>query len=208
MRDTYLRRYTDLPALIYLLSKRKITLLDPTLWDDSNDSHYLSVYKEKKQLQSLLALCFSQTTERYHHWKVFAGNSAGVCIQFKRPQLLEILESRGGIRAEAVEYLQIKDIQENNPEIHQLPFIKRQAFKDEQEFRVIYESETETLNKLDISIPLSCIVKITLSPWSHFSLASTVKRMLKSIEGCNELKIVRSTLVGNREWKSFADSAV
>ena len=44
----YLRRYTDLTALIYLLRNGKITLLDPETWDDSNDSHYLAVYKKRR----------------------------------------------------------------------------------------------------------------------------------------------------------------
>jgi hypothetical protein len=38
MSEDYLRRYTDLTALIYLLHQRKITLLDPSSWDDKNDS--------------------------------------------------------------------------------------------------------------------------------------------------------------------------
>jgi hypothetical protein len=46
MSGDYLRRYTDLTALIYLLRKRKLTLLDPSSWDDSNDSYYLTLYKE------------------------------------------------------------------------------------------------------------------------------------------------------------------
>lgn len=70
MSGDYLRRYTDLTALIYLLRKRKLTLLDPGSWDDSNDSHYLTLYKEKRKLKSVLALCFMQTDERYHHWSV------------------------------------------------------------------------------------------------------------------------------------------
>jgi hypothetical protein len=36
--ETYLRRYTDIPALVYLLAERKITLVDPQSWDDANDS--------------------------------------------------------------------------------------------------------------------------------------------------------------------------
>ena len=33
MSGDYLRRYTDLTGLIYLLRKRKLTLLDPSSWD-------------------------------------------------------------------------------------------------------------------------------------------------------------------------------
>ena len=87
MSENYLRRYTDLTALIYLLHKRKITLLDPASWDDKNDSHYLTQYKEKRKLKSVLALCLMQSDERYHHWSVFTPGPSGVCIAAPLPGL-------------------------------------------------------------------------------------------------------------------------
>jgi hypothetical protein len=65
MSDTHFRRYTDLPSLIQILTNRKITLLDPATWDDKNDSFFLSTYKEKKKLKSVLALCFTSASETY-----------------------------------------------------------------------------------------------------------------------------------------------
>jgi hypothetical protein len=80
MSRLFLRRYCDLTALIYLLTERAITLLDPVSWDDSNDSHYAALYKEKKELEAVLALCFTETDERYHYWRVSASGASGVCI--------------------------------------------------------------------------------------------------------------------------------
>lgn len=76
MNTEYLRRYTDLTSLMYLLHKRKITLLDPASWDDKNDSHYLTLYKEKRKLRSVLALCFSRRT---------SDTISGVCSHSARP---------------------------------------------------------------------------------------------------------------------------
>ncbi len=87
MSKAFLRRYTDLPGLIYVLRERKITLLDPQSCDDSNDSHYLTLYKQKKRLGSVLALCFTQASETYHRWRVFANGASGVCITFNRTAL-------------------------------------------------------------------------------------------------------------------------
>jgi len=75
-----IRRYTDIPALVYLLKNKTITFLDPGTWDDKNDSYYLTVYKKKKKLSCVLVLCFSEAQDTYHHWKVFAGNKSGICI--------------------------------------------------------------------------------------------------------------------------------
>ncbi len=181
-------------------------MLDPRSWDDSNDSYYLSLYKNQKKLKSLLALCFTQGSETYHHWRVFAPGSSGVCIKFKRAELIQIFENQSGVRTGEVEYLKLKELREKKPTADQLPFIKRYAFEDEAEFRVIFESIKSDLSKKHIPIPLSCIARITLSPWAHKSLLKHVKQVLKTIDGCGNIDIVRSTLVGNEEWKRIGGS--
>lgn len=209
MTNKFLRRYTDLAALIYLLEEQKLTLLDPISWDDSNDSHYLLVYKDRKKLKTLLAICFTQKKETYHHWRVFAPGTSGVCVKFKRDQLLRILKNHNKVEKCArvipkkVDYPPLKKNRKKKPPIDLLPFIKRQAFKDEDEFRVIYESTETNLSKKDISIPLSCIAEIRLSPWMHESLSNDVKRVLKGIGGCKHIKIAISTVIGNDEWKKI-----
>jgi hypothetical protein len=207
MSSTHLRRYTDLTALIFLLNEKKITLLDPESWDDSNDSYYLSIYKEKKNLKSVLALCFSETGETYHHWRVFANGSGGVCIKFKRSSFLKALKKLG-VRMRQVKYLTLDEIEGMTLSVKDLPFLKRYAFEHECEYRIVYESDSKKMRKLDIPIPLSCIDKITLSPWMPPDFSSHIKRVLRGIEGCQSLDIVRSTLIGNERWKSLGEDAV
>ncbi|MGO9402869.1 MAG: hypothetical protein ACLPVW_05280 [Terriglobales bacterium] len=207
MSGDYLRRYTDLTALIYLLRKRKLTLLDPSSWDDSNDSYYLRLYKEKRKLRSVLALCFTETDERYHYWRVFAPGASGVCVRFNRSGLLAAGKRHASLQMKPVTYLKLDEIRRRKLKTAELPFLKRYAFLHESEVRMIYESRKRKLRKLDISIPLSCIDRVTLSPWMHPSLSSYVKEVLRSIDGCRHLDIVRSTLIGNEEWKSLGENA-
>ena len=103
-----------------------------------------------------------------------------------------------------MEYLKLKDAKKRKPTIDELPFIKRYAFEDEDEFRIIFESTDLILPIKNISIPLSSIEKVTLSPWAPPILAKHIKEILKSIPGCENLDIVRSTLIGNNEWKSIS----
>src|SRR5438128_11688414 len=110
MSSTYLRRYTNLPALIYLLRERQLTLLDPASWDDKNDSHYLALYRDRKKLPSVLALCFSETNETYHHWRVFSDGPSGVCIRFVRSTLLKAVRAHRGVHARAVTYRTLKEL--------------------------------------------------------------------------------------------------
>jgi hypothetical protein len=202
-----LRRYTSIPSLVYLLTTRQITLLDPSSWDDKNDSQYLVLYREKKQLTRVLTLCFTEAAETYHHWRVFAGGSAGVCIRFKRDQLLDAIRKEVPIRAKRVEYLSLGRMRAATPRVDDLPFLKRSPYRPENEFRIIYESSLPCPATRDIPIPLSVIQRITLSPWLSPTLSSHVKRLLKSINGCANIEIVRSTLISNEEWRKHGCSA-
>jgi len=205
MNSKYLRHYTDIPALIYLLRERKITLRDPQFWEDRNDSHYLRLYRDNKKLESVSALCFTQTRERYQHWRVFANGPSGVAIRFKRLKLLEAVK-RPGLHARSVKYRTLEALRGKTRAIQDLPFIKRYGFEHECEFRMIYDSETPKTSKFDIAIHLKCINRIKLSPWLHEALVPGVTEMLRSIKGCSKLKIVQSALISSEAWKKLGDS--
>jgi hypothetical protein len=203
----YLRRYTDIPALVSLLTERKITLLSPASWDDKNDSRFLELYAQREKLQSLLALCFTQADETYHHWRIFANGSAGVCIRFDRAALIKAVEQVDHIRVGTVRYLTLTEIRDEKLALRALPFLKRYPFQDENEFRLIYESCDEEIDHLDLSIPLSSIRRITLSPWMPKALSRNLKDLLHSIGGCSKLDIARSTLIKNEEWYNRGKTA-
>ena len=207
MHPNILRRYTDLPVAIDLLTNKRVTLVDPASWDDQNDSSYLAVYKKREELKTLLALCFTQEAETYHHWKIFSGHTGGVCIVFKKDELLKDLSKENGIRHQLVDYWLIKKIKESRPTVQALPFIKRHAFKHENEFRIIYESCGLETPFFSASIRLECIDRVLLSPWMPKPLADATRKLLRMIEGCSELKIVRSTLINNEQWKKAGREA-
>jgi hypothetical protein len=203
----YLRRYCGLTSLIYLLRQKKLTLLDPEYWDDSNDSHFMNVYKRKLALRSALALCFTAAGERYHYWRVFAGSSSGVCVQFRRSSIARLAHTRPELRMKAVSYVTLSQMNKRKLRVGELPFLKRAAFRDEQEVRLLYHSASIKRQKLDVPISLSCIDKVILSPWLHPDLFDDIRASLRSIRGCRSLPVVRSTLVGNQTWKRFGDAA-
>jgi hypothetical protein len=205
-REKYLRRYTDLSALFYLLAERKLTLLDPRRWDDKNDSYCLRQYRTKKALQSVLAVCFVQTSERYHFWKVFGAGIDGVRIKFNRVALLRAADKVRGVRHGKVNYKRLEEIR-RRPKVDDLPFVKRWGFRDEKEYRVVYESSDE-VSKFDISIPLSCIDSIKLNPWLDRDLFEHVRDALHNInDGCRSLNVVQSSLIDSEQWRGFAKRA-
>jgi hypothetical protein len=201
-------RYTNLAATIHMLRTKNITLLNPGTWDDTNDSYFMSEYKRLKNANSVLALCFAESEESYHHWRVFASGGDGVRIEFDKQDLLKALTKDGNVRAELVRYTKLEDLQ-RKPAIacDELPFLKRWPYGDEREFRVVYTNLSETVAYKDYPIALSSIRRITLSPWMPKALSASVKGTLRSIDGCSRLKVFQSTLISNELWKKFSEKA-
>ena len=203
MSEPIFGRYTDIPSLINLLSRKEITLLDPSTWDDQNDSGYLKIYKEKMNFGSVLALCFTEEPETYHHWKVFAPGNSGVCIHFHRDKLLNAIKDIEDIQHRSVDYVEIKTLENNRPKTKDLPFIKRYPFRDESEYRFIYTTMDSSITNKNIGIDLNLISHIIMSPWLNDVLAESLKLTLKSIDGCKDIRMYSTTLKENKNWISY-----
>jgi hypothetical protein len=196
-----LRRYTSLSALIQILRSKAITLLSPSKWDDRNDAYFLSQYARQKNLKAVLAACFARAGETYHHWKVFSHGLDGVCIEFDEDRLRATLKAHTNLSFGDVEYRKLDQIRKRPPTIDRLPFIKRHPFRDEKEFRIIYDSD-DTIEFKSFAIELRCISRIILSPWSNKPLADAIKATIHDIDGCAKLRVYRTTLIDNEGWKN------
>jgi hypothetical protein len=203
-RPALLRRYTDLTSTIDILSRRRIVLLDPAKWDDQNDVHFIDAYKARTGAKSVLVLCMSSIGETYHHWRVFCGHSSGVCIEFFREDLVELIKAVPGVRSAQVKYMTLLKIEKTKPKPSAYPFIKRKAFQYEKEYRLIYASKDVAEQTHNIQIPLSVFHGIKLSPWLAPPLAEVTGELLRSIPGCDKLDITRSDLINNERFKRNA----
>lgn len=198
-----LRRYTDLPSAINIIRHKAITLLPPTTWDDRNDRHMMEAYKRSAKLRTVLALCFAECAETYHHWKVFTSGASGVCIEFHRDKLIAALPR--SVSCSSMDYKTIKELRPDEIKVEDLPFIKRVGFIDEKEFRVVCTSQKTELATKDIPVPLGAIKRIVLNPWLHEELAESVKEMFYKIAGDEELEVTQSALIDSPSWRRFAD---
>src|SRR5262249_44591190 len=153
-----LHRYTNLVAAIHILQTKSITLLNPATWDDKNDAYFMSEYKRKVGAKTILALCFAERNESYHHWRVFSHGADGVRIEFDKEKLLSTFDDDKKIDADNMIYSKIKDIKRFKfIQLQRLPFLKRAPYQDEGEFRVIYVDNDATLESKDYAIQLSWI---------------------------------------------------
>ena len=155
----------------------------------------------------MLALCFFLEAERYHHWRIYASGMDGVCIEFDGGRLLSALEATCHVRHRAVNYRKLGEMKSSLPDIDELPFLKRYAYEDEHEYRIIYVSTDQLLDKRDCKIDRSCIRKVVLSPWVPDDLAASLSDTLCEVSGRADLPIHKSQLVNHEACKGFAVAA-
>ena len=205
--NRYLRRYTDIPSAVHILKTKEFTLLSPSTWDDRNDRHYMELYKDRKKLKTLLALCFSQAGETYHHWKIFSPGSSGVCIEFNKTELLDAVPKRG-FRHDAVNYAYISKALEVGIKAEQLAFTKRHAFYAEDEYRILYGNKSRELLTANFRVPVSSINRLIFNPWIPDPLYKTMRELIKEIDGCSSIAVNKSRLIESEAWKELGNAAV
>ena len=203
-RSKRLYRYTNLAAVIHMLSTRTLTLLDPAAWDDRNDAAFLAEYRRKKGAAAVLALCFFQEQGKWHHWRGYADGMDGACIEFRTHELLAAVEVVPGVTHREVEYRTIIDAGEKSLRVDDLPFVKRKAYEDEREYRIVCVDQEQEISLRSFKIGLHCVRKVVLSPRLPKSFMTSVLRTLRAIKGCSELRVNRSTLLESEVWKRYA----
>ena len=209
MASDKLVRYMDLQYVLQMLQSKSLTLLNPSSWDDKNDAHYVECYRNKKNLTSVLALCMTEASQTYHHWRIFTQGSSGVCVYFKRDEFLDWLKENESIIGRNVIYRTVNqlkdDIVKEKIKVDDIPFIKRKAYKHEAEFRLVFDSPNSSKKIESFIFPLATIEKIVLNPWLPQSTVASIKQLIHSIDGCEELPVLRATIIENKEWRLLAD---
>jgi len=194
-----INRYTTLPVLLDMLKRKRLVLLDPTSWEDKNDSTIMAEYKKRKNVGKLFALCFSFGDETIHHWRTFAPGISGCCITFSPTKLIELLKTVKGVRFDSVEYRKLKDVREGTIAIDRIPFTKRWPYRCEEEFRIIWEGTTDE-QCFEIEFDLAMISRITISQHMPEPVYVTIRDYLQNACGDPEQRINRSTLYQNDIW--------
>lgn len=201
-----LKRYTTLASVVDMLVEEHLPLLDPIKWKDTNDTHFLGIYQDCVNAKGVYAACFTQAAETYHHWQVFAGENEGVCIEFDKKRLLESLQEKGSYLWGDVKYRSLKQMaRRKRINVYELPFLKRIGFSDEKEFRLIYRSSKPQRPVHLIAIKRAWVMRIILNPWLNDALFESIKLALKSIPGCQDMVVLKTSLINNSEWKEVSE---
>jgi hypothetical protein len=68
-----------------------------------------------------------QASETYHHWRIFANGASGVCISFRRRELLSAVEGVSGLEAKPVKYLKLAEIRDRDVAVRDLRRRRRRS---------------------------------------------------------------------------------
>lgn len=197
-----LKRYTSLSVAIDMLMKERITLISPSAWEDKNDIAFLEAYRAKRDIANVFAVCFTQAGETFHHWSVFAPGNEGVRVNIRKSSLLAGLRGSHCYSWGDVDYRTLEQMKEiDKISVYDLPFQKRFAFTDEDEFRILYDCNDPAERSHDIRLERKWITSITLSPWLHPALTDTMKEALKALPGCEDIKVQKTSLRDNGTWQ-------
>jgi hypothetical protein len=200
-----LNRFTTIPFLIDMLRRKKLALVNPSFWEDFNDRETVEVYRKAIKAESIYALCLSFKNETVHHWNAFANGSSGCSIEFSPTKLLALLDANN-IKHGKAEYVRVRDLGELKFTKEQLPFVKREPFTTESEYRIIATSGNKQEATMDIDFDLNIIRRITISNKMPESVYKSLKAMLLEMVKGYRCKISRSTLYKNEAWiKHFSD---
>ena len=108
------------------------------------------------------------------------------------------------MKSDYVKYFTIEKLKKKSElDLDQLPFLKRRAFHDENEFRFIYEDKDNMISSKGIPISLDCIQRIIFNPWIPMTVFDSVKAVIQGIDGCENIIIDRTSLVDNEQWKTL-----
>lgn len=188
-----LNRFTTLPFLIDLITRKKLVLLNPATWEDFNDRATMQAYQKQEGAKSIYALCLSYG-ETIHHWNAFANGTSGCCIEFSQEKLFSTLND-AGIGHGKAEYLSLKSLG-SHPVLS--PYLKRLPYKPEKEYRILITNNQEQQPAYEIPIDLNIIRKITITNKIPRPVFKSIKAVIKSLGFKGE--VYQSTLYSNNTW--------
>jgi len=197
-----LRKFTSLAVAIDLLRNKRIVLVDPRNWVDRNDIAYLQEYKRRKALKSLALTCFTTKVEQYHHWKSFADGTDGVCIHFHAKPLIDHVARQSGFRGGLVTYRRNTEKENWTPKTGEIPFLKRLAYRDEGEYRILFEDKEQVHETKPLPLDLSYVSRIVISPRLAEGLFPAVKEQLASIAPDARIPITQSSILDSVLWRN------
>ncbi len=164
-KDDWLKKYTELKYLEGILKFQSLHLGDPACWDDKNDSAVLKNYAEKEKISAVRSTCLTNAPDRFHFWSIFGKEELGVCLWFDRELLKKDIENDKSLIASLVEYPKMKELELKKPELKKIPFLKREQYRDEGEYRIVRVYKDDPPPNDGFKFSANSLKRIYLNAW-------------------------------------------
>lgn len=194
----------DIVDLLDILKNKRLILRDPQSWDDRNDYFLIQQYLENKNLKNVYVSCFTVNDDAYHFWKIYTNRASGVCVKFKTQGLVDSINLdrySSNFRLDVVKYRTLRDVTQTMVEIEEYPFIKRVAFRAEEEVRILCEEPKSNLPYRTLKIDLDLIEEIVIGPSLRDEYAEDCINLIKSIRPIDGVKVRKSTILQSAAWQ-------
>ena len=161
----------------------------------------MAVYAAAAPNRRVYAYCLADGKETAHHWQIYADGGRGARINFDKSRLLAAISDRSEVRHDYVAYVAWRELG-SLLKSNRLPFIKRQVYRYEREFRIIATVNNAIDGRLayEIPIPLNCITSVYLSGELPSSQFATLEKIIRDLPGCERLQVRHSGLLRNENW--------
>jgi len=193
-----LNRFTTIPFVMDLLKRKKLVLINPELWEDYNDQATVKIFQELSEKEGVYALCLTDQNETIHHWNAFANGATGCCVEFSPQKLFVMLDTADGMTHGKVQYVRIRDLRKSKFETCQLPYLKRDPYKNENEYRLIATTDAPQQKLFEIDIDLAAIRRITINNKIPKEEFEQIKAEFLTL--APKVKIYQSTIYNNTVW--------
>jgi hypothetical protein len=196
-----------------MLWRRNLALDSPQLWRnlpalDKNDRGSMEAYQQRTG-RMVYVLCLTTGNETNLYWDSLGGG-ADCRIEFMGRKLVKSLSAGPGIRSGRVVYKKIPEletaIKQNTLNTDDIPFVKRWPYREEKEYRIIWEG-TKTKNPppvKEFDISLTSIASITISDTIPETLFNSIKEIIKAAGQAARTedlpRISQVTVHGNNRW--------
>ena len=127
-----------------------------------------------------------------------------MCIEFSRRRLLDAVPT-DGFQHGPVEYKKIKELRAKKVPDSQLAFVKRWAFKDEREYRIVFRAKDKLRGRISFRIEPNVVRRVVINPWMPDALFEATCQVLNKMEGGESLLVVKSHLTDSETWRVYAE---
>ena len=199
-KGKWLKKYTKLKYLEGILEESSLFLGEPDSWPDKNDGEAMKLYKVGKKIQSIRATCLNMGADRYHFWEVYGGREHGVCLWFDSSLLLRDIKDDATLSHRAVHYRFSSE--GRDLKLSDLPFLKRQQYSDEREYRVVRECCVAQSCSGKLKFSPKSLVRIYLNPWLDDVEVANYSNVIHSNDEFRTVQVLQNNSLLHGGWVS------